>query len=121
MTKDFIRKTMKRAMCLFIVLNFVCLIGRNQGQNEKSFIMTTAKAATIRKCYTINTGNTRVYSNTALTRGYGWIYPTDIVTVYTVTDRYSYVGYPAGNRVKKDILQQVLYCFQQVEIHIRIM
>lgn len=62
---------------------------------------STKASAAIRKCYTISTSNTRVYSNTALTRGYGWIYPTDVVTVYTVTDRYCYVGYPAGNRIKK--------------------
>ena len=81
-----------------IIIAFCMAIASLAGLKLNS---STAAAATIRKCYTINTGNTRVYSNTALTRGYGWIYPTDIVTVYTVTDRYSYVGYPAGNRVKK--------------------
>ncbi len=81
-----------------IIIAFCMAIGSLTGLKLNS---STADAATIRKCYTINTGNTRVYSNTALTRGYGWIYPTDIVTVYTVTDRYSYVGYPAGNREKR--------------------
>ena len=81
-----------------IIIAFCMAIASLAGLKLNS---STAAAATIRKCYTINTGNTRVYSNTALTRGYGWIYPTDIVTVYTVTDRYSYVGYPAGNHVKK--------------------
>ena len=59
-----------------------------------------AGAAT-RKGYTITTANTRVYSNTRLTVGYGWIYPTDEVTVITVTGTYSKVAYPiAGGRTK---------------------
>ena len=79
----------------FICLALIILAGSFAiGTNVKK-----AGAAT-RKCYTINTSNTRVYSNTGLTRGYGWIYPTDQVTVITVTGRYSKVSYPAGNRTK---------------------
>ena len=88
--KKFMRENLK-----FICLALIILAG--------SFAIRTnvkkAGAAT-RKCYTINTSNTRVYSNTGLTRGYGWIYPTDQVTVITVTGRYSKVSYPAGNRTK---------------------
>lgn len=59
-----------------------------------------ADAAT-RKCYTICTSNTRVYSNSSLTSGIGWIYPSDEITVNTVTDRYCYVSYPiSGGRTK---------------------
>lgn len=66
------------------------------------FGMNTAKAnAATRKCYTIGTTNTRVYSNTALTRGLGWIYPSDQITVNVVTGRYSQVTYPiSGGRTK---------------------
>ena len=42
---------------------------------------TTKVSAATRKGYIIGTSNVRVYSNTALTRGYGWIYPTDEVQV----------------------------------------
>ena len=88
--KKFMRENLK-----FICLALIILAGSFAiGTNVKK-----AGAAT-RKCYTINTSNTRVYSNTGLTRGYGWIYPTDQVTVITVTGRYSKVSYPAGNRTK---------------------
>lgn len=59
-----------------------------------------ASAAT-RKGYVIGTKNVRVYSNTGLTVGFGWIYPTDEVRVITVTGRYSKVTYPiSGGRFK---------------------
>ena len=35
-----------------------------------------------------------MYSNSGLTKGYGWIYPTDEVQVITVTSRYTKVIYP---------------------------
>ena len=79
-----------------IAVAFSMVVGIMTGLKLNS---STSGAAT-RKCYTINTYNTRVYSNTALTRGYGWIYPTDQVTVILVTGRYSKVSYPAGNRTK---------------------
>ncbi len=57
----------------------------------------TAKvSAATRKCHTINNYNTRVYSNTALTRGMGWIYPSDECYVSLVTGRYSKVSYPTA-------------------------
>ena len=59
-----------------------------------------AEAAT-RKCYTIGTSNTRVYSNSGLSYGSGWIYSSDEITVNTVTSRYCYVTYPiSGGRTK---------------------
>ena len=54
---------------------------------------TSASAAT-RKGYIIGTSNVRVYSNSGLTVGYGWIYATDEVQVITVTSRYTKVTYP---------------------------
>ena len=53
----------------------------------------TAKAAS-RKCYSICTGNTRVYSNTGLSRGIGWIYDSDQISVINVTRNWSQVSYP---------------------------
>ena len=89
--KKFMRENLK-----FICLALIILAGSFAiGTNVKK-----AGAAT-RKCYTINTSNTRVYSNTALTRGYGWIYATDEIKVITVTGKYSKVTYPiAKNRTK---------------------
>ncbi len=83
-----------RKYFIFAVLTFVMFISVLLNGDS-----TRAGAAT-RKCYTISTSNTRVYSDTALTRGYGWIYPTDEVSVILVTGRYSKVSYPAGNRTK---------------------
>ena len=57
-----------------------------------------AKAAT--KCYTIGNANVQVYSNTGLSRNYGTIYPSDEITVHTVTDRYCKVTYPISRGTK---------------------
>jgi hypothetical protein len=73
---------------VMVVFAFTLLVGAMVVGNA-----TKADAAT-RKGYTITTANTRVYSNPGLTSGYGWIYPTDEVTVITVTSRYSKVSYP---------------------------
>ena len=60
-----------------------------------------ASAAEMRKYYTISNTNTRVYRDTALTNGYGWIYGSDEVTVLDVTNSYSWVRYPvSGGRTK---------------------
>ncbi len=59
-----------------------------------------AFAASTRRCYTINTGNTRVYSNTGLTNGYGWIYDSDEITVLNVTSCYTKVTYPVSRGTK---------------------
>lgn len=48
------------------------------------------------KGYTIGTSNVQVYSNTGLTNRYGAIYPSDEVTVNTVTSRYCKVTYPVA-------------------------
>lgn len=55
---------------------------------------TTKASAATRKGYIIGTSNVRVYSNSGLTKGYGWLYPTDEVQVITVTSRYTKVIYP---------------------------
>lgn len=66
---------------------------------------TKASAAT-RKCYLIGTSNERVYSNTGLTKGIGWIYPSDVITVKAVYSRYTYVSYPiSGNRTKSGYIR----------------
>ena len=66
-----------------------------------SMLITPAFAASTRKCYTISTGNTTVYSNTALTNRYGSIYASDEITVLEVTSRYCRVTYPiSGGRTK---------------------
>ena len=58
-------------------------------------IPVSAQAAT-QKTYTIFSSNTRVYSNTGLTVGYGWIYGTDEVTINNIYTNYCKVTYPAG-------------------------
>lgn len=64
-------------------------------------IFSIPVSAATRKCYTINSGNTTVYSNSGLSRKYGTIYGSDEVTVLDVTDRYSRVRYPiSGGRTK---------------------
>lgn len=60
--------------------------------------ITQASAAV--KCYTIGTSNVQVYSNTKLTSKYGAIYPSDEITVVTVTDRYCKVTYPVSRGKK---------------------
>ncbi len=56
-------------------------------------IPVTAQAAT-QKMYTIANSNTRVYSNTGLTKGYGWIYGSDEITVHSISSGYCKVTYP---------------------------
>lgn len=64
-------------------------------------IFSVPASAATRKCYTISSGNTTVYSNTGLSRRYGTIYGSDEVTVLNVTDQYSRVRYPiSGGRTK---------------------
>ena len=57
----------------------------------------TANAAMVRKCYTITTSNTSVYSNTGLTSKIGSIFPTDEIVVNDVTSKYTKVTYPIAN------------------------
>lgn len=66
-----------------------------------NLFVTPAFAASTRKCYTISSGNTTVYSNADLTTRYGTIYDSDELTVVTVTSKYCKVTYPiSGNRTK---------------------
>lgn len=60
----------------------------------------SVKASAATKCYTIGTSNVQVYSNTGLTNKYGTIYPTDEITVNSVTDRYCKVTYPIARGTK---------------------
>lgn len=52
------------------------------------------------KIFSIKTGNTRVYSNTGLTSGYGWIYDSDEVTINQITATYLKVTYPISRGTK---------------------
>ena len=83
-TKQFqtIKNTVAFACLLFAAL---FLFGSINGSK--------AQAAS-RKCYSIRTGNTRVYSNTGLSRGIGWIYDSDQISVLNVTRSWSQDSYP---------------------------
>lgn len=88
---------MREKKRLFLLKMLVCIIFAGIFVLEGA---TKADAAT-RKGYIIDTSNVRVFSNTGLTSGYGWIYPTDEVKVITVTGRYTKVTYPiSGGRYK---------------------
>ena len=84
------RKLKKRWLsALLTAITIICLF------------QTTAFAASTRKCYTISSNNTTVYSNTGLTTRYGSIYGSDEITVLDVTSRYCRVNYPiSGGRTK---------------------
>lgn len=88
---------MKNCRKYFLMAVFACIMLAGT-----LFVGGTTRAdAATRKGYIIGTSNVRVYSNTALTRGYGWIYPTDEVQVIVVTSRYTKVTYPvSGGRYK---------------------
>ncbi len=59
----------------------------------------SANAATS-KAYTISSSDTRVYSNPALTKGYGWIYGSDEVTIKEIKASYCKVTYPIAKGTK---------------------
>lgn len=65
-----------------------------------SLFPAVPEAATTRKCYTISSGNTPVYSNTGLTVHKGTIYGSDEITVSTVTGTYCRVTYPISRGTK---------------------
>ncbi len=65
-----------------LLLFMLCLLG----------LPVSAMAAD--KGYTITSGNTKVYSNTALTKSYGTIYGSDEVTINYIADTYVKVTYP---------------------------
>ena len=60
----------------------------------------SVSASAAEKSYSIGTGNTRVYSNTALTNGCGWIYSSDEVTINQISSRYLKVTYPVARGTK---------------------
>lgn len=79
------RKFIKKLLSMMLVLAVIFGI---------FYVPIPVSAASTRKCYTISSGNTTVYSNTGLTRRYGLIYGSDEITVLDVTSRYSKVRYP---------------------------
>ena len=78
-------RTIKRLTAGLLALLIVCTLFPAQ-----------ALAAGGRRCYTISSGNTTVYSNTGLSKKYGTIYGSDEVTVLSVTGSYCRVQYPIG-------------------------
>lgn len=100
MGKHLVRKIAKVMVCSVMALT-MALMGINISNTDSCKSVVVAKAASVRKCYTICNWNTRVYSNSALTSGSGWIYPSDEIIVYTVTRRYSYVAYPTARGMRK--------------------
>ena len=80
-----------KSMVLSVIVMASIVIGMFAGIN---FNGDHVSAAGKRKCYTILSGNTTVYSNTALTRKYGTIFGSDELSVLLVTGKYSKVTYP---------------------------
>lgn len=86
----FMKKILKNMLLAFLILTIVCILCPVQ-----------PSAASTRKCYTISSGNTTVYSNIGLTKRYGTIYGSDEIRVVTVTSKYTKVTYPvSGGRTK---------------------
>lgn len=57
-------------------------------------------ASAAERGYSIGTSNTRVYSDTGLSSGKGWIYPSDEVTINQISGGYLKVTYPIKNGTK---------------------
>lgn len=87
-----VKKVITKNTLLLIACVFSLMAGFCFGHSAK------ADAAT--KCYTIGTSNVQVYSNTGLTNKYGTIYPSDELTVRSVTERYCKVTYPIAHGTK---------------------
>lgn len=86
--KKFIKKFLSM-MLVFATVSGIC------------YVPLPIFAASTRKCYTISSNNTTVYSNAGLTNRYGLIYGSDEITVLDVTNKYSKVRYPvSGGRTK---------------------
>ena len=89
------KRLLKNAVLALFTLALVC-----------AMCPAAPSAASTRKCYTISSGNTPVYSNTGLTRKIGTIYGSDQITVNTVKSAYCYVTYPiSGNRKKSGYIR----------------
>lgn len=83
-------KTTKRILAFLIALTAMM-----------NLLVTPVFAASTRKCFTISSGKTTVYSNKGLTTRYGTIYGSDELIVNTVTSSYCNVTYPiSGGRTK---------------------
>lgn len=81
----------KKRSIIFVLCAFIIL----------SLGIRVSAGTVTQKLYTISSGNTRVYSNTSLTNGSGWIYGSDEVTVLEITRTYCKVNYPiSGGRTK---------------------
>lgn len=102
---DFMRKysvtKIAKVMACTVMALAMAVSGINTSDIGSSKNTSVAKAASVRKCYTICNGNIRVYSNSAPTSVSGWIYANDEIIVYTVTGRYSYVAYPTARGMRK--------------------
>lgn len=96
-THNIIKRIVKISLCVLLATSLISTGYNTLGKSDTN----TVQASSSRKCYLIGTSNVRTYSNTSLTNAIGWIYPSDEISVITVTDVYCYVGYPvSGNRIK---------------------
>lgn len=84
------KKVLKNSLTMILVIAMLCGLC----PVKPSF------AAANRKCYTISSGNTTVYSNTGLTKKYGLIYSSDEITVIEVTSKYTKVSYKTSRGTK---------------------
>lgn len=95
MMKRYQKTTKIPKLCFsFFLIAIMVISGMNFQPNRK------VHAAATMKGYTIGTSNTRVYSNSGLTTGMGWIYPSDEVIIREVTNQYCYVTYPVTGGTK---------------------
>ena len=79
------RRIRQLSIIFFVIISIMCMS------------VTPVFGASTRKCYSISTGNTTVYKDTALKVKYGAIYASDEITVLDVTSRYCKVNYPTSN------------------------
>lgn len=84
------KKVLKNSLTMILVIAMLCGLC----PVKPSF------AAANRKCYTISSGNTTVYSNTGLTKKYGLIYSSDEIIVIEVTSKYTKVSYKTSRGTK---------------------
>lgn len=70
------------------------------GDTDSNTMVKTAQAASARKCHLVGTSNEPGYSDTALTKKKGTIFPTDEITVLSVTSKYCKITWPISGGTK---------------------
>ena len=94
MRMNVLNKIAKVSICSIMAATMALTGMSIPGSNMNTMIV--AQAATLRQCYLVGTSNVRTYSDPALTKPVGWIYPSDLIVVSNVTGKYSYGYYPVG-------------------------